>query len=161
MKFESKEELYDYLNMTLEGMISEEPDWLANLSNASALLWLVLEGINWAGFYLYKDKELVLGPFQGKPACVHIKIGKGVCGTAAREKKTQLVENVHDFPGHIACDAESNSEIVIPMESSGELIGVMDIDSPLLARFDEKDRCGLEEFVSVLVKHVRFPEKFI
>lgn len=161
IKYESKEELYDYMNMALEGLISEEPDWLANLSNASALLWMLMKDINWAGFYLYKKNELVLGPFQGKPACTHIQLGKGVCGAAAMTMKTQLVKNVHEFPGHIACDSSSNSEIVIPIAVENKLIGVLDIDSPILNRFDEMDRAYLETFVSLLVKHVRFPETFI
>ena len=161
IKYESIEELYDYMNMSLEGLISEEPDWLANLSNASALLWMLIEDINWAGFYLYKNKELVLGPFQGKPACTHIQLGKGVCGTAAQTMKTQLVKNVHEFTGHIACDSSSNSEIVIPIAVENKLFGVLDIDSPILNRFDETDRAYLENFVSLLVKHVDFPESFI
>lgn len=161
IKFESKEELYDYMNMTLEGLISEEPDWLANLSNASALLWMLVKDINWAGFYLYKNNELVLGPFQGKPACTHIQVGKGVCGTAAMTLQTQLVKNVHEFPGHIACDSSSNSEIVIPIAVENKLIGVLDIDSPRLNRFDQTDRAYLEIFMSILVKYVHFPETFI
>ncbi len=161
IKFESKEELYDCVNMTLEGLISEEPDWLANLSNASALLWMFMNDINWAGFYLYKNNELVLGPFQGKPACTHIQLGKGVCGTAAMSLQTQLVNNVHEFPGHIACDSSSNSEIVIPIAVGNKLVGVLDIDSPRLNRFDEIDRTYLERFMSLLVKYVHFPEAFI
>ncbi|MDW5298933.1 MAG: GAF domain-containing protein [Sedimentibacter sp.] len=147
--------------MTLEGLISEEPDWLANLSNASALLWMFMNDINWAGFYLYKNNELVLGPFQGKPACTHIQLGKGVCGTAAMSLQTQLVNNVHEFPGHIACDSSSNSEIVIPIAVGNKLVGVLDIDSPRLNRFDEIDRTYLERFMSLLVKYVHFPEAFI
>ena len=161
IKFESKDELYEYLNLTLDGLICEEPDWLANLSNASALLWMILNDINWAGFYLYKNNELVLGPFQGKPACTHIEIGKGVCGTAAKNMETELVKNVHDFPGHIACDSQSNSEIVIPIISENKLIGVLDIDSPKPNRFDEKDKINLERVVSLLVKYICFPEDFI
>lgn len=161
IKFESKDELYEYLNMTLDGLICEEPDWLANLSNASALLWMILNDINWAGFYLFKNNELVLGPFQGKPACTHIEIGKGVCGTAAKNMATELVKNVHDFPGHIACDSQSNSEIVIPIISENKLIGVLDVDSPKLNRFDEADKINLERFVSLLVKYIRFPQDFI
>jgi len=161
IKFDSKEELYDYMNMTLEGLISEEPDWLANMSNASALLWMLMKDINWVGFYLHKNKELVLGPFQGRPACTHIQIGKGVCGTAAESMKTQLVKNVHEFPGHIACDSASNSEIVIPIEVDNKLIGVLDIDSPKLFRFDETDKKNLEKFVLILVEHVQFPKTFI
>ncbi|MEL7646509.1 MAG: GAF domain-containing protein [Sedimentibacter sp.] len=146
--------------MSLEGLISEEEDWLANLSNASALLWMLMEDINWAGFYLYKNNELVLGPFQGKPACTHIQLGKGVCGTAAKNMATELVKNVHEFPGHIACDTQSNSEIVIPIAASGRLVGVLDIDSPKLGRFDEEDKANLEQFVYLIEKYVRFPEHF-
>lgn len=160
IKFDTKREFYEYLNMSLEGLISEEEDWLANLSNASALLWMLMEDINWAGFYLYKNNELVLGPFQGKPACTHIQIGKGVCGTAAKNMSTELVKNVHEFPGHIACDSQSNSEIVIPVAASGRLVGVLDIDSPKLGRFDEEDKSNLEQFVSLIEKYVRFPEHF-
>jgi GAF domain-containing protein len=161
IKFESKEELYDYMNMSLEGLISEEPDWLANLSNAAALLWMLMDDINWAGFYLYKKGELVLGPFQGKPACTHIQIGKGVCGTAAEQNKTQLVKDVHEFPGHIACDSQSNSEIVIPFFKENKLLGVLDIDSPKLARFDETDKKYLEQFAEIVKRYVIFPEVFI
>lgn len=159
--FESKGELYEYLNMSLTGLIENEPDWLANLCNASALLWQLLDDINWAGFYLYKNNELVLGPFQGKIACTHIEIGKGVCGTAAKTLRTQLIKDVHEFPGHIACDSASNSEIVVPIIKDKKLIGVLDIDSPLLGRFDEEDKVKLEEFVSIIVKYIQFPETFI
>ena len=159
--FKSKNELYEYLNMSLTGLIQQEPDWLANLCNASALLWQLLDDINWAGFYLYKNNELVLGPFQGKMACTHIEIGHGVCGTAAKELKTQLIKNVHEFPGHIACDSASNSEIVVPIIKNDRLIGVLDIDSPLLGRFNEVDKVNLEEFVSIIVKYIQFPETFI
>lgn len=159
--FQSKDELYDFMNMSLVGLIEEELDWLANLCNATALLWQLMDDINWAGFYLYKNNELVLGPFQGKVACTHIKIGKGVCGTAAKTLKTQLVQNVHEFPGHIACDSASNSEIVVPIIKDNRLIGVLDIDSPLMSRFDEKDKVDLEKFVSNIVKYIKFPEAFI
>lgn len=161
INFDTKDKFYNYLNMKLTALICEEPDWLANLSNASAVLWLLLDNINWSGFYLYKNKELVLGPFQGKPACTHIQIGKGVCGTAANTRETQLVKNVHDFPGHIACDSASNSEIVVPIIKNDKLIGVLDIDSPTLNRFDETDQKHLEKFVSIIVKYVQFPECFI
>ena len=120
-----------------------------------------MDDINWAGFYLYKNGELVLGPFQGKVACTHIKIGKGVCGTAAKESQTQLVKNVHKFPGHIACDSESNSEIVIPIIKNNNLIGVLDIDSPKLSRFDEADKKFLEEYVNIIEKYIEFPNEFI
>lgn len=161
INFESKEKFYNYVNMKLTALICEEPDWLANLSNASAVLWLLLDEINWAGFYLYKNGELILGPFQGKPACTHIKLGNGVCGTAAAKLDTQLVKNVHEFPGHIACDSASNSEIVVPIIKNEKLIGVLDIDSPILNRFDETDQKYLEKFVSIIVKYVNFPETFI
>lgn len=161
IKFESKEELYEYMNMSLEGLISEEPDWLANLSNAAALLWMLMDDINWAGFYVYKNGELVLGPFQGKPACTHIQIGKGVCGTAAEQRKTQLVKNVHEFPGHIACDSQSNSEIVIPLLIENKIVGVLDIDSPKLGRFDQTDKEYLEQFAELVERYVKLPEVFI
>lgn len=159
--FKTREEFYEYLNNTLESLISGEGDWLANLSNSAALLWMMMEDINWAGFYLYKKGELVLGPFQGKVACTHIKIGKGVCGTAAEQRKTQLVKNVHEFPGHIACDSASNSEIVIPIIKNDRLIGVLDIDSPKLSRFDEKDKKYLDKFVNILEEYIEFPSEFI
>lgn len=161
INFESKDKFYNYLNLKLTGLICGEPDWLANLSNASAVLWLLLDNINWAGFYLFKDGELILGPFQGKPACTHIKLGKGVCGTSAEKRETQLVKNVHEFPGHIACDSDSNSEIVVPIIKNDRLIGVLDIDSPAVNTFDEGDKKGLEKFVSIIVKYVNFPETFI
>lgn len=146
-----KSVLYRQLVDELRGLIAGEPDWIANLANGAALIYHSLPELNWAGFYLLKDGELVVGPFQGKPACVRIALGKGVCGTAASERKTQVVRDVHEFPGHIACDAASNSEIVIPMIKNGEVIGVLDLDSPKLARFDEDDRQGLEAFVAALL----------
>lgn len=141
---------YRVLVEQLQTLISGERDWIANLANAAALLYHSLENINWAGFYLLKDGELVLGPFQGKPACVRIAIGRGVCGTAAERRTTVIVPNVHEFPGHIACDSASNAEIVIPMIRDAQLLGVLDVDSPLLARFDEADRAGLEAVVRTL-----------
>ena len=141
---------YDHICRQLESL-SENVEWdVTVLSNAAALLWDSLEDINWAGFYLMKDGKLLLGPFQGKPACTVIEVGKGVCGTAVAEDKTQLVKNVHEFPGHIACDSASNSEIVVPVHAEGSVYGVLDIDSPLLGRFSEEDRDGLEAFVRVL-----------
>lgn len=125
---------------------------IANLSNASALLWETLPDINWAGFYKMVDGALVLYPFQGKPACIRIPVGRGVCGTAVAEDRTQLVYDVHQFPGHIACDCASNSEIVVPIHVRGEIWGVLDIDSPSIGRFTEEDRIGLEKFVTVLEK---------
>jgi len=156
--FETKEQLYKYMNIKLTGLVGSEEDWLANLSNASALLWLLLEDINWAGFYLYKNGKLVLGPFQGKPACVNIELGKGVCGTAAKTRTTQLVKNVHEFPGHIACDCASNSEIVVPIIKNNQLIGVLDIDAPIVNRFDHDDKNGLEKFVDTLNKYVKWED---
>ena len=153
---DNKEKFYQYMNLKLTGLICEEPDWLANLSNAAGLLYLLLDDINWAGFYLYKNDELVLGPFQGKPACTHIAMGKGVCGTAAKDRLTQVVKDVHQFPGHIACDAASQSEIVLPIIHEGHLVGVLDIDSPIKERFDEKDAQGLEKFVGILNKYVNW-----
>lgn len=141
---------YHSIHLMLRGLIEDCPHTLANLANASALLYDQLTDLNWAGFYLYKDHQLVLGPFQGKPACIEIKLGKGVCGTAAQKRETIVVPNVHEFPGHIACDCASNSEIVVPIIKNGALYGVLDIDSPSLDRFSEEDRIGLEEFVEIL-----------
>lgn len=154
--FPNKKKQYQYMNTKLMGLIADEPDWLANLANASALIWLLLEDINWAGFYLMKNDKLVLGPFQGKPACVNIEVGRGVCGTAAADRQTQLVRNVHDFPGHIACDSASNSELVVPIIADDQVVGVLDIDSPMFERFDEEDLAGLERIVETLVKYVDF-----
>ena len=126
------------------------PYEVANLANASALLWQEMPEINWVGFYKMTDGALVLGPFQGKPACIQIPVGRGVCGTAVAEDKVQLVYNVHDFPGHIACDSASNSEIVLPIHVNGEIWGVLDIDSPYVGRFTEEDREGLEKIVAIL-----------
>ena len=141
---------YKLMNSQLKSL-SEGVVWdVTILSNAAALLWDSLKDINWAGFYLIRGGRLELGPFQGKPACTVIEIGKGVCGTAVAEDRTQLVKNVHEFPGHIACDSASNSEIVVPVHAGGKIYGVLDIDSPILARFDEEDKAGLEEFVRIL-----------
>ena len=141
---------YQQLNALLNALIEDETDWLANLANAAGVLFDQLEEINWAGFYLMKENQLVLGPYQGKPACTRIPMGKGVCGTAAAQGKTIVVEDVHQFPGHIACDAQSKSEIVLPLYVGQELVGVLDIDSPVLNRFDEKDAQGLEDFLNLL-----------
>lgn len=138
------------MNAQLENMIQGVPHRIANLANASALLMLLLKDINWAGFYLMEEGRLVLGPFQGKPACIEIPVGRGVCGTAVEKDETQLVTDVHKFPGHIACDAASRSEIVIPIHRKGTVVGVLDIDSPLVSRFDEEDREGLKVFVRIL-----------
>ena len=141
---------YKLMNSQLKSL-SEGVVWdVTILSNAAALLWDSLKDITWAGFYLFRGSRLELGPFQGKPACTVIEIGKGVCGTAVAEDRTQLVKNVHEFPGHIACDSASNSEIVVPVHDGGKIYGVLDIDSPILARFDEEDKAGLEEFVRIL-----------
>ncbi|MDF2907859.1 MAG: hypothetical protein K0R34_3180 [Herbinix sp.] len=147
---ENKAELYKLLIEQLKALLEGEPHVIPNLSNASALLNGALKDINWVGFYLMKDNELLLGPFQGKPACIHIPLGKGVCGSAVSQNKTQLVKDVHSFPGHIACDSASNSEIVIPLRSGDQIVAVLDIDSPLLDRFDDEDKLGLETFASVL-----------
>lgn len=149
---EEKSEMYHLLLEQLKAMLEGEPHVLPNLSNASAILNLALRDINWVGFYLMKEGELLLGPFQGKPACIHIPVGKGVCGTAVAEARTQLVRDVHEFPGHIACDSASRSEIVIPLQWEGTIVGVLDIDSPLIDRFDEEDRAGLEAFALELTK---------
>ena len=145
---------YNEINSMLESLTEGVPYTMTNLANASALLNEKLGDINWVGFYTVKDGRLVLGPFQGKVACTIIPMGKGVCGTAAAQDKTQLVDNVHTFAGHIACDSASNSEIVVPMHRSGEVFGVLDIDSPVFSRFTEEDREGLEEFVRILEKHI-------
>ena len=147
-------EQYETLAKQLDALLHGEPNVIANLSNASALLNQFLTDINWVGFYLMKDGELVLGPFQGLPACVRIPVGRGVCGTAVEKKETILVEDVHAFPGHIACDAATNSEIVIPLFKDEELVGVLDIDSPLKARFTQEDAFGLAKFVNVLEKYL-------
>lgn len=141
---------YTALAAQLQALTEGIPYEIANLSNASALLWETLPDINWAGFYKMEDGALVLYPFQGKPACIRIGVGRGVCGTAVAEDQVQLVYDVHQFPGHIACDCASNSEIVLPIHVNGEIWGVLDIDSPSIGRFTEEDRAGLEQFVAVL-----------
>ena len=141
---------YNILSAQLKALTEDVPYEIANLSNAAALLWEVLPDINWAGFYKMVDGILVLYPFQGKPACIRIPIGRGVCGTAVAEDNTQLVYDVHQFPGHIACDCASNSEIVVPIRVNGTIWGVLDIDSPSIGRFTEEDKAGLEQFVTVL-----------
>ena len=141
---------YDQIIKRLQQLTAGVPYEISNLSNAAALLWAALPDINWAGFYKMVDGQLILYPFQGKTACVRISVGKGVCGTAVAEDVTQLVPDVHQFPGHIACDCASNSEIVVPIHVNGEIWGVLDIDSPCLNRFTETDQAGLEQFVAVL-----------
>ena len=150
----TKEQQYELVKKQLTALIEDEPNRIANLSNASALLGQFLDRINWVGFYLVDGSELVLGPFQGLPACVRIPFGRGVCGTAISERKTIRVEDVNQFPGHIACDAASQSEIVIPLIKNDTLIGVLDIDSPELNRFDEIDETELNDFVQLLLKHL-------
>ncbi len=145
---------YGYLVKSAEALIKGVPHLTANLANVSALIFSELEDINWAGFYLSEGDRLVLGPFQGKPACIEIPCGKGVCGTAAREDRTVLVPDVHEFPGHIACDCASRSEIVVPLHGGGRVVGVLDIDSPTEGRFSEDDRRGLEELVLVLEREL-------
>ncbi|MGM9967070.1 GAF domain-containing protein [Rummeliibacillus sp. TYF005] len=145
---------YNLLAKQLDALLEGEFDNVANLSNASALLNQFLDNINWCGFYLSKNDELLLGPFQGLPACVHIPFGKGVCGTAAESQKTIVVEDVHAFPGHIACDSASQSEIVVPIVKEQTLFGVLDIDSPIKNRFSTEDQDGLEQFVTILTKHL-------
>ena len=147
----STEEAYRLLPASLESLLEGETDALANLANAAALLYGSLPQINWAGFYLLRGETLVLGPFQGKPACVRIALGKGVCGTSAARRETLIVPDVLAFPGHIACDEASRSEIVVPIVSRGKLHGVLDVDAPTVGRFDEEDRKGLEAFVAALL----------
>ncbi|QJI70602.1 GAF domain-containing protein [Staphylococcus haemolyticus] len=149
-----KETNYNLLTKQLQSLIEDEQNLIAILSNTSAILNDNLDQINWVGFYLIENEELILGPFQGHPACVHIAIGKGVCGTAVAEDKTQLVKDVHAFPGHIACDANSKSEIVIPIHVNDEIIGVLDIDAPITDRFTNEDKEGLEVIVKVIEKQL-------
>ena len=148
-----KPKLYASLVVQLMSLLKGEHDFIANAANFSALLFSSLPNVNWAGFYLLKDDELVLGPFQGNPACARIPMGKGVCGVAAKRVETIIVPNVHEFPGHIACDVASNSEIVVPLFDGERLIGVLDLDSPTIGRFDDQDAEGLNELVTVFVAH--------
>jgi GAF domain-containing protein len=145
-----KKSLYAEIHRNLKAVLTGESDLIANLANAAALLFWNLPAVNWAGFYLLRQQELVLGPFQGKIACVRIKLGQGVCGNAAEQRQMLVVPNVHEFPGHIACDSASNSEIVIPIIKNDSLIGVLDIDSPEFARFDDHDKTELQKFVQIL-----------
>lgn len=153
-----KRERYRDLSAALASLLEEETDALASLANAGALLAQSLDRINWCGFYLLRGGDLVLGPFQGKPACVRIPLGKGVCGTAAERRETLVVADVNEFPGHITCDAASRSEIVVPIVDSGALRGVLDIDSPERGRFDADDREGLERFVETLLHRIRWEQ---
>jgi GAF domain-containing protein len=150
----SKAELYHDLHAALDALTADEPDPIANMANAAALIWQYLPDLNWSGFYRLVGDELVLGPFQGKPACIRIAVGAGVCGTAAATRETQLVEDVHAFPGHIACDAASRSELVVPIVQDGRLIGVLDLDSPSPARFDAEDSAGCEALVRLLAPRI-------
>lgn len=149
-----KAELYADLQAQLRSLIEHERNFIANAANLSSLLYHTLPDLNWAGFYLENNGELVLGPFQGKPACVRIAMGQGVCGTAAEQRKTILVDNVHEFPGHIACDSASNSEIVVPLVKHERLIGVLDLDSSMFARFDDDDAKGLNELAEVFLDSI-------
>lgn len=153
----SREDQQNAVLSQLGSLIEGERSTAANLANASALLNFFMNDINWVGFYLFDGRELVLGPFQGLPACIRIPMGKGVCGTSAERKETLRVEDVHAFPGHIACDAASNSEIVVPIVKEGQLLGVLDIDSPLKGRFDEQDQAFLERFVQILADGLELP----
>ncbi|WP_277668349.1 GAF domain-containing protein [Caproiciproducens galactitolivorans] len=155
---DDKKEMYALLKKQLKALLEGEHHVLPNLSNVSALLNGALRNINWVGFYLRYGEDLLLGPFQGKPACVHIARGKGVCGTAFAKDATQLVKDVHQFPGHIACDCASRSELVVPLHQGGKVIGVLDIDSPLLGRFDETDARELEEIARILEKSCDWAE---
>ena len=147
----TKAELYSVLADQLRSLLEGERDAVANLANFASLLFYSLPDLNWSGFYLLKEGQLVLGPFQGKPACIRIPVGAGVCGTAAARRETILVDNVHEFPGHIACDSASNSEVVVPIVAGAALIGVLDLDSPLLSRFDDDDAKGLNALVEIFV----------
>ncbi len=146
-----KAELYRDLAGQLTGLLGDERDAVANAANTAALIFTSLPDLNWAGFYLVRDGELVVGPFQGKPACVRIALGSGVCGTAAAERRTIVVDDVHAFPGHIACDAASRSEIVVPLLDADRVIGVLDLDSPVPARFDADDRAGIERLAAIFM----------
>ncbi|MDQ2879422.1 MAG: GAF domain-containing protein [Pseudomonadota bacterium] len=150
----SKAELYHDLSAALDALTEGEPDAIANMANAAALLWEYLPDLNWAGFYRMVDGELVLGPFQGKAACIRIAIGKGVCGTAAETRTTQIVADVNDFASHIACDSASRSELVVPIIAQGRLIGVLDLDSPAPGRFDPEDAAGCEALVRLLAPRI-------
>ena len=148
-----KSKLYASLVVQLLSLLKGEHDLIANAANFSALLFNSLPNVNWAGFYFLQGEELVLGPFQGNPACVRIPLGKGVCGVAAQQLETIIVPNVHEFPGHIACDVASNSEIVVPLFDGERLLGVLDLDSPIIGRFDDQDAEGLNELATVFVAH--------
>ena len=152
VRSDTKAGMYEDMGDFINGLFFEERNAIANMSNLASLLYHIMPEVNWAGFYLYKEAQLVLGPFHGMPACIRIAMGKGVCGTAAADQITQLVKDVHSFPGHIACDGATKSEIVVPMVKDGHLIGVLDLDSPILDRFDEEDQKALEAIVALLLK---------
>jgi L-methionine (R)-S-oxide reductase len=149
-----KPTLYRDLASALEGLVAGESDGIANMANAVSLIWETLPDVNWVGFYRNIGGELVVGPFQGRPACVRIAFGDGVCGAAAETRQVQLIEDVHAFPGHIACDSASNSEIVVPLIRNGELLGVLDIDSPKHARFDAEDEAGVVKLAQIMTQHI-------
>ena len=149
-----KAELYGELAVKLRELLASEPDLVANAANLTALIYNALPDLNWAGFYFLRGEELVLGPFQGRPACVRIPIGKGVCGTAALQRRSVLVPDVEAFPGHIACDTASRSELVVPLDAGETLLGVLDLDSPLPGRFDESDQEGCERLAGIVVRHL-------
>jgi L-methionine (R)-S-oxide reductase len=150
----NKAALYDELAGELDALLTGEPDPVANAANAAAAIYHALHELNWAGFYFLRNGELILGPFQGRPACVRIPLGKGVCGTAAAERRSVLVHDVEAFPGHIACDIDSRSELVVPLIAAGQLLGVLDLDSPVVGRFDSADQAGCELLASVVVRHL-------
>jgi len=156
IEIENKAEFYRQLAQQLQGLLDGEPDMIANAANASALMFQTMPDLNWAGFYFLKGDELVLGPFQGKPACVRIPVGRGVCGTAVQERTSILVEDVHAFPGHIACDAASRSELVVPIRNGDDIIGVIDLDSPLPSRFDPDDQAGIERLAEIFTAATTF-----
>lgn len=146
-----KKDFYESLLFFAKGLMDGESDLIANLANISSLLFNTMSDVNWAGFYMFKEDQLVLGPFNGKPACIRIEIGKGVCGSAVSTRQTQLVKDVHEFPGHIACDGDTNSEIVIPIIANNQMIGVLDLDSPIKNRFNKEDQQNLEVLVSMII----------
>ena len=156
--YETKEALYTDLNRQLSEILADETHWIPNLSNASALFWHILEEINWSGSFIAKQNKLFLGPFQGLPACTGIEFGSGVCGTAASSREIQVVPNVNEFPGHIACDGETKSEIVVPLVWNDEVVGVLDIDSPIFSRFDAEDAKGLEVFAQIILNSINWDE---
>ena len=158
IRIESKSDLYRMLEKEINSLFSDEHNFIANAANLSSLLYYTLPDLNWVGLYINRGNQLVLGPFQGKPACVRIQFGQGVCGKAAAERKTVIVTNVHRFPGHITCDSASNSEIVVPLVAGNNLIGVLDLDSPILNRFDADDQKGLEKIITIFLNLTQIPK---